>query len=522
MENLISSLSHEKKTNNSLEFENDEGLNFEIHDGCLLVLDLFNNRTVLNITLDILLRYLEAKKKIFVVLVDYDSECFFSNRLKQGDFLLNRAKVRAALESIGFPAEHVFYMKKLIKYPNFSDAYSSLDDLAKFSYEGLNIGFGVASSLLSNFENHMPDVHKYEKSIRRLLKASYGTFKCIENLIQTPDLNLKMIIVHGGLLAAQHATLLACKKWKIPFSIQTVAGTNNRYILLANSMPNYDFCSHKNRIKEYWENAQPIIRKNFAEKWFNDRRKKIFQRAKVYIADQIVGKLPEGWDSKKRNFVLFTSAWVEIILLEDRKLSIHKDECELLADVASLCQKIEDVHLYIRIHPHLKGHDNAQMKALRDLWKTQRSEQCTFIWPEEDIDSYALIDNAEKVIVYASTIGLEANYWGKPVILLGHAEYEDLDCAYFVHNKQELSTLMAAKLTPKPRENSLPYGYFEETYGIPFKFKEKYHKIVLKPKYTWKEFFLYPKIVGKYKLNLLRHRLKLRKIFNEIFSFLKS
>jgi hypothetical protein len=45
--------------------------------------------------------------------------------------------------------------------------------------------------------------------------------------------------------------------------------------------------------------------------------------------------------------------------------------------------------------------------------------------PEEPFDSYALIDAADIVAVYTSTIGLEAAAAGKPVCVAGKAHYGD-------------------------------------------------------------------------------------------------
>jgi len=50
-------------------------------------------------------------------------------------------------------------------------------------------------------------------------------------------------------------------------------------------------------------------------------------------------------------------------------------------------------------------------------------ENVIIIPPESNISSYTLIDKCQKVIVYTSTIGLEAAILGKPVIQCAHSNY---------------------------------------------------------------------------------------------------
>ena len=59
------------------------------------------------------------------------------------------------------------------------------------------------------------------------------------------------------------------------------------------------------------------------------------------------------------------------------------------------------------------------------------------IWPEEKIDSYALILGCEKVITFGSTIGFEASFLGKPVISINNKKAKKLNYAYFPKNHKD-------------------------------------------------------------------------------------
>jgi hypothetical protein len=56
-----------------------------------------------------------------------------------------------------------------------------------------------------------------------------------------------------------------------------------------------------------------------------------------------------------------------------------------------------------------------------------------FIPPDEFMSSYELIKDAKFVMVYNSTVGLEASIMGKPVLCAGKARYTQVPTVYFIY-----------------------------------------------------------------------------------------
>lgn len=176
----------------------------------------------------------------------------------------------------------------------------------------------------------------------------------------------------------------------------------------------------------------------------------------IYIDKQINNLLPNEFNEKERNFVIFNSSEDEIVSLggdwdEDNLFGSQMEAIGFVLDHLP-----EDSHLYLRIHPNLKG-----LKAdyHTDLYKL-KDRRLTIIPPESPISSYALMDIAEKVIVMGSTMGVESCYWGKPVISLHKSEYYYLDVTYNPQSKDELIRLLDDNLTSKNKKGALLYGYF--------------------------------------------------------------
>lgn len=176
----------------------------------------------------------------------------------------------------------------------------------------------------------------------------------------------------------------------------------------------------------------------------------------IYTGRQVKDLLPEGFDPQKRNFVIFNSSEDEIISLGGEWDEGNLFETQLDAIRFVLDHLPPDTHVYLRIHPNLKG-----LKAAyhTDLYKLE-SEHLTVIPPESPISSYALMDHAEKMLVMGSTMGVESCFWGKPVIILHKAEYYYLNVGYTPQTRDELVRLLHDELTPKSKDGALKYGYY--------------------------------------------------------------
>jgi hypothetical protein len=92
--------------------------------------------------------------------------------------------------------------------------------------------------------------------------------------------------------------------------------------------------------------------------------------------------------------------------------------------------------------------------------------------PEAPADTYTLLRNADKVLTFGSTVGIEAVFWGKPSILAGPSFYRNLGGTYNPSSHEELLSLLREDLEPKDRLPAIRYGYYMNSYGIPFRHYE--------------------------------------------------
>ena len=140
-----------------------------------------------------------------------------------------------------------------------------------------------------------------------------------------------------------------------------------------------------------------------------------------------------------------------------------------LDSVAELIRQHPDHLFIIRAHPDEIRPGKASRESVAD-WVRNRHlldlPNVVFIPPQEPFSSYELIQRAKFVMVYNSTIGLEASILGAAVICAGKARFTQIDSVYFPPTQAEYHTLVESfikqdKVQPpaKHRENARKFLY---------------------------------------------------------------
>jgi len=410
------------------------------------------------------------------------------------------------LKKVGVKPENIFTLKKSFTRPSgdtgvIPDFFTSVTELKQYSWDDVLLGTCVASTLISELRDHEFDTMLYREKIQKNLGASIMIYESCLELVKKikPD----SIYIFNGRFADVYPAVAVAKKLGITYFTHERGGNIGTYSLFKNNLPHTALVQIKEEIEDLWasDNQDDAMSKaSIGSQWFTDRRLGIEQAWMSFSAQQQKQRLPEGFDTTKKNIVIFNSSIDEYDTFAEWEEPIYGDEITAVTRILESC--LHDIYdnstkFYFRVHPCLKNINNTQMKKLH-VFADQYKDRIKFIWPEETIDSYALLEHAEKVIVFASTVGVEACYWGKPSILLGRAFYEDVDACYIPKTHEEVIDLIQQPLTPKNQVHAIKYGYWETTRGIPFKkfkpmglFKGAFLDEEIKPKFGFKDKLLF-------------------------------
>ncbi|WP_301926254.1 hypothetical protein [Ferruginibacter sp.] len=351
-----------------------------------------------------------------------------------------------------------------IQFPEF--AYENIVDIQNIVYKNCYIGYGALSSYVSYTRNQEPVMDtEFRKYFNDLLASEIILITAMENLLD--EINFDEVFLYNGRWADVRPVFDICKNRNI--NVNVLESVNNGTTsfdreIYVNVLPQ-DIHYRDQIINRIWEESclDPQVKEEQASAFYKKRKNADFVRGdiKVFTADQQAEKLPDNWDTSKRNIVIFNSSEDEFIALgaEWEQYRIFKSQESGISELLTEFINNNEFHFYLRIHPNLIKVPYGYHKRLSDLENEFRN--VTVIPGDSPVSTYKLIDQSEKVIVFGSTVGAEACYWRKPVILLGGTTYYLQNVAYIPADLAETTTLISRNsLEPKPITGALKYGFY--------------------------------------------------------------
>lgn len=365
--------------------------------------------------------------------------------------------------------------------------YSSIADIKQIKYKNISIGYAGLSSYISKTRNSEPVIdNTFKNYFDQLLKSQIGLKKAIDQVID--QLNPDIISVFNGRVHDTRPVYETAIQRNIPYrgiesEVKSTFEFNRR--IFDDSLPHsVDYHSHA--CLSLWNSTKynDETKKEIAKKFYDGRRKSLLTRdVKIYTDKQIEGVLPSDWDYGKQNIVIYNSSEDEFASVGDEfdSLSIFESQEEGIKFILS-STKDNDIHFYLRIHPNLKSVNYGYHTRLNNLSNIYNN--ITVISADSSVSTYALMDNADKVIVFGSTTGIEATYYGIPVILLRGSFYYNLNVAYIPKHTDEVIPLILNKnLKPKPLLGAFQYAFYImnfEEYSVPVSIIAKPYKLFSK------------------------------------------
>jgi hypothetical protein len=342
-------------------------------------------------------------------------------------------------------------------------SYRTIDDVKGISHNGLNIGLGVVSSYVSMTRNLEPKlVGENCRFIDELLQSSALLVEAFTRIVD--DYNPDRICVFNGRFSGLRPVFELGRARNIQTVVYECTFACDRglqrKVKFTNALP-HDIDNNNVIIEDNWNQktaeAEKIAR---AALFFDKRRRSEFAADNVYTASQQDVLMPDNWDESKRNFVIFNSSEDEYFCVGESfdKYKLFESQIEGIRYLVKQSANDATIQYYLRVHPNLRGIPFRYHTRLKDIFGGYGN--ITVIEADSPVSTYRLIDKSEKVFVFGSTAGVEAAYWGKPVVLMGGAFYLHLDVAYYARSLSELNELIVKKLQPKPRLGALKYALF--------------------------------------------------------------
>lgn len=343
-------------------------------------------------------------------------------------------RLRRGLRGLGLP-EQTFPRPPLRHWtpreplPEVNELYRSA--IRQLTYRGAPVGRAILQ-VHPDTNTPVTDEHLWPRAWVEACVRSYAwafdqTAALIEQRCSTAA------VVFNGRFLHDSAVAAAAEQAGIPVLAYDFGGNDTDYDLTID--PTHDWSALQRRMLAMYEAWDPVERDELGSSWFEERRQHADPRNALFVESQAVGT---GIDKAegKRLVVFFSSSGDEISELDLDWADYFYGQPGALMAVAEACRNRDDTVLLVRTHPHKR------MKPKRDVeeWHEAVAQARPDIHLDEfsEVDSYTLMRQADVVVTYGSTTGVEAAYANCPVIVMGPSAYDELGCATRVVTDDQL------------------------------------------------------------------------------------
>lgn len=346
---------------------------------------------------------------------------------------------------------------------NYPLYFNSIDELKSLEYKHVGIGYAALSTYLTLSRNLFPELNsEFKLYISKLLKTCCQYTDAVEQIITdtSPDI---IACYNSRFIYARPIIDMACYYDIKHISYETAYDSHgNRMKISYNTTP-HNVDENTEKIEQLWasDRISRMEKIEMAEQFFYKRKNSIYTGDKLYVKEQCMGQLPTNWNTQEHNVLILNSSEDEFAALgeEFENKSLFHSQYEAIEFMINRYKEEKNIHFYLRVHPNLKKITYQYHIGLYSLFND--SNNFTIIPADSTISTYSLIDHCDKVIVFGSTTGPEAVYWGKPTILLSYCLYSKLNICYIPKNIFEMDQLIKdTKLPAKDKIGALKYGYF--------------------------------------------------------------
>jgi len=349
--------------------------------------------------------------------------------------------------------------------------FSSIDELKSINYNGVDIGYSVLSFYVMLRRNLFPEFnHQINTYFNDLLRVAANMSHVVENI----DIKLSpdtYSVFNGRLFDTRsfiRKPILLGKQVKCFETEDHPPTWEHKSVCFLNTLP-HDIEENANRYQKFWaENISSCNEsemKDFTRIFYENRRngQQTIEKT-IFVNDQVDGCLPREWNENERNFVFFNSSEDEYAGI-DKEYDSYKflpNQIDIIRKVSELASQLDNsIRIYLRIHPNLKNVKHSYHSDLSGL--DGLNSNIIVIAADSPISTYELIHRSEKVLVVGSTVGIEAVYARKPVILLGPSFYRFLGGCYLPKSDEELKELLACRLEPLDIMAAYQYGFYKSS-----------------------------------------------------------
>ena len=336
----------------------------------------------------------------------------------------------------------------------------SISDFSQLMINGLNPGPAIANEFVTITKSRNSIPNQNLGLVRDMLQSYLEVFSATK--IWLEENSIEQLYLFNGRFLHERAAWDASKAEEV--SVMIFETTRDRLHIRTEGFHNRS--NNQRLMLEHWNNSREseCIKFEVSDQWFSNLR----SDKNPFSTENAAGA------ALNVPYILyFSNSDDEAVGFWEHWNQNLGTQIECVRELIKLVKAQNEYKLVIRLHPNLASKPKRDQLEWRDLLA---SENVMVIGPSEPISSYALIQRSRAVITFGSTIGIEAAYMNKPVMVLADCKYDELGFAYkptdwdsakrWIENSKNVSD----KELLERKNLSRIFGYFIFTGGQRFKY----------------------------------------------------
>lgn len=329
------------------------------------------------------------------------------------------------------------------------------------------IGRGVLSSAIS-FTRDMNLVEPATLDlVVKLLSTSIIVSHAVIAAISKHD--PLSIVVHNGRLAEYHAVFLTGRHRGVDVFTHEACSPKPGWYLFKNGRI-HDRDHFAELVRESTDGIPTSELASKAEEYLYSKRHGTawFEN---YTKYQEAGlRLYKKHDDQKI-VSIFTSSEDEFASIgPEWKMPYFDSQFSAIRHIIDDCHAVDpSIFFIVRMHPNMaKMHPNDLEPYFR-----LTGENIHLVTFDSKVDSYAVLDDSDVVVTFGSTIGMEATFWGKPTVQVGHSLFESFDIVYLPESRDAITQLLLSPPVSRCKSTVYKYVYTICAGGFKYRFAKK-------------------------------------------------
>ena len=348
-----------------------------------------------------------------------------------------------------------------------------IETLLSFTFDGINFGKIVEGCLFRYYKSLTFGSDVYTVALNNL-KVSLSNYIYIKSIHENEQFD--SILMSHGIYTTWEPVVEFCRMNKIDFVCYDRAKTKNHININVNqSSPNWDFSDAWNRYKNRNLSSDENLKVN------NYLKERELQKGDVYSynfsqkesnIDTLKNRLNIRLD--KKIITIFTNLiWDAANVSRD---IAFKNPLECIIKTILHYQENDSVQIVIRSHPAEKvlGTKERYGDLISAYFDNKLPNNVTIIEPEDNVNSFSVIEMSDIGVVNTSTVGLEFAIEAKPILLISETNYRNKGFTFDIKNEIDYFQTL---------DSQLKNIYLKE------------EQVVLAKKYFFMMMFLYQKKV---------------------------